>query len=242
MFGPRFVVEAIFLAVVALAAGFAGLEWTAIVLVMVLAYLLVVVFDVAVSRTGAWPGQSSVQRRREPTERPAVSLPPTELEPRHVHVVSREPDPAAQPVLTRVPDRIIEPELEPEPAAEPISPVAELELAEPPAPEPEPEPGPEPPQLEVVPEPEPEPEPPEPEPEPEAPRVVALPLSGAPREWNVWELERLARASSGGDVVKDEELSYLLVYLRGFATPEGTLPVDFDELVRESFGSLLVAR
>ncbi len=83
---------------------------------------------------------------------------------------------------------------------------------------------------------------PEPEPEPEAPQVVALPLSGAPREWNVWELERLARAGSGGDVVKDEELSYLLVYLRGFATPEGTLSADFDELVRESFGPLLVAR
>ena len=71
---------------------------------------------------------------------------------------------------------------------------------------------------------------------------MTLPLSGAPREWNVWELERLARASTGGDVVKDEELSYLLVYLRGFATPEGILPVDFDELVRESFGPLLVAR
>ena len=43
-------------------------------------------------------------------------------------------------------------------------------------------------------------------------------------------------------MAKDEELSYLLVYLRGFATPEGTLSVDFDDLVRESFGPLLVAR
>ena len=94
-----------------------------------------------------------------------------------------------------------------------------------------------------MPEPEPEPEAkPEPEPEPAAPQVVSLPLSGAPREWNVWELERLARASTGEDVAKDEELSYLLVYLRGFATPDGTLSVDFDELVRESFGPLLVAR
>jgi hypothetical protein len=58
----------------------------------------------------------------------------------------------------------------------------------------------------------------------------------------VWELERLARASSGGDAEKDEELSYLLVYLRGFANPEGTLSVDFDDLVRESFGPLLVTR
>ena len=71
---------------------------------------------------------------------------------------------------------------------------------------------------------------------------MTLPFSGTPREWNVWELERLARANSGGDMARDEELSYLLVYLRGFATPEGTLSVDFDDLVRESFGPLLVAR
>ena len=71
---------------------------------------------------------------------------------------------------------------------------------------------------------------------------MTLPVSGTPREWNVWELERLARANSGGDMAKDEELSYLLVYLRGFATPEGTLSADFDDLVRESFGPLLVAR
>ena len=117
MFGPRFVVEAIFLAVVALVAGFSGLEWTAIVLVMVLAYLLVVVFDVAVSRTGAWPGQATMQRRRELAEEtPAPLPPPTQLEPKHVHVVPREPDLAAQPVLERVPDPIPEPEPDPEPA------------------------------------------------------------------------------------------------------------------------------
>jgi hypothetical protein len=72
--------------------------------------------------------------------------------------------------------------------------------------------------------------------------VVALPLSTVPREWNVWELERLARASAGADAFVDEERSYLLVYLREFATPEGTLPPDFDGLVRESFGELLAAR
>jgi hypothetical protein len=110
----------------------------------------------------------------------------------------------------------------------------------PPAPEPEPEP--EPPKLEVVPDPEPEPEPepeqePEPEPEPEPQRVVALPVSATPREWNVWELERLVRERG----TEDEERAYLLVYLRDFATPEGTLPVDFDGLVRESFGELLTA-
>jgi hypothetical protein len=251
VFGPRFVVEAIFLAVVALVAGFAGLEWTAIVLVMVFAYLLVVAFDLAASRMG----QGGLRSRDEDADEMwAPPAPSAELEPRHVHVMPREPDPAAQPVLERVSEPVPEPELEPEPAPEPLPPAAELEVAEPlPEPEPEPpaepEPEPEPPHLEVVPEPEPEPEPepaPEPELEPELepepePRVVALPLSGTPQEWNVWELERLARANTGGDAAKDEELSYLLVYLRGFATPEGTLPVDFDGLVRESFGPLLVA-
>ncbi|MBA3384072.1 MAG: hypothetical protein H0T20_05395, partial [Actinobacteria bacterium] len=130
-------------------AGFAGLEWTAIVLVMVLAYLLVIVFDVAVSRTGAWPGQGAVRRRTRgrAEETPAAPPAPTELEPRHVRVVPREPDPAAQPVLERVPEPIPGPELEPAPAPEPLTPAAELELEEPlpgPGPEPEPEPEPEP--------------------------------------------------------------------------------------------------
>jgi hypothetical protein len=63
-----------------------------------------------------------------------------------------------------------------------------------------------------------------------------------PQEWNVWELERLARARSGDDPLRDEEWSYLLVYLRDFASPDGLLPVDFDPLVRESFGELVAAR
>ena len=67
---------------------------------MVLAYLLVVVFDLAVSRTGAWPGKGAVSRRRDrPDETSVAPPPPTELEPRHVHVVPRDSDPADQPVL-----------------------------------------------------------------------------------------------------------------------------------------------
>jgi hypothetical protein len=31
------------------------------------------------------------------------------------------------------------------------------------------------------------------------------------------------------------------MYLRDFASPEGRLPSDFDELVRESFGDLVAA-
>jgi hypothetical protein len=69
--------------------------------------------------------------------------------------------------------------------------------------------------------------------------VGFLPLSEDPREWNLWELERAARHHAGGDVARDEERSYLLIYLREFAGADGVLPVDFDRLVRDAFGDLL---
>lgn len=52
--------------------------------------------------------------------------------------------------------------------------------------------------------------------------------------WNVWSLERLAR-----DNPNAEELAFLVLSLREFADSSGTLPADFDPLVRESFGDLL---
>ena len=73
--------------------------------------------------------------------------------------------------------------------------------------------------------------------EPE-PNVVEL-RPAEPREWNVWELERRARERAGVDTARDEEWGYLLLYLREFASPEGTLPRDFDPLVRESFPELI---
>jgi len=102
-----------------------------------------------------------------------------------------------------------------------------------------PQPVPAPVQLQSVPEPEPEPDPdPEAAPEPEPRSQVAyLPrVDGEPREWNVWELERLAREREGQDPVRDEELAFLLVELRQFATADGHLPVTFDPVVREAFG------
>jgi hypothetical protein len=97
--------------------------------------------------------------------------------------------------------------------------------------------------IAAVPEPEPEPEPqpePEPEIEPEPERVVAfVPRNDEPREWNLWELERVARHHGGGDVARNEERSYLLMYLREFAGADGNLPSDFDGLVRDAFGDLL---
>ncbi len=71
--------------------------------------------------------------------------------------------------------------------------------------------------------------------------MTELPFRGGPREWNLWDLERRAREQAGRDPLRDEEWGALFVYLREYATPDGMLPVDFDDLVRESFGELLVA-
>ena len=60
-----------------------------------------------------------------------------------------------------------------------------------------------------------------------------------PRRWNLWDLERLARDEAQTDPLRYEEWSYLFVNLRQFATPDRSLPAEFDDLVRESFGELL---
>lgn len=102
-----------------------------------------------------------------------------------------------------------------------------------------------------IPEPEPEPESvaaPKPEPVAAAPardegrrRLIRPPRTTAARPapqpvaWNVWSLERVAR-----DHPEAEELVYVVASLRQFADAAGQLPADFDPLVRESFGDLLV--
>jgi hypothetical protein len=101
--------------------------------------------------------------------------------------------------------------------------------------------------LQPVPDPEPEPEPelePEPEPEPEpapAASVHRLDVGAEPRSWNLWDLEKATRDGAGEDALRDEERAFLLMYLREFAGPDGRLPVDFDRLVRDSFGELVEA-
>src|SRR5262249_42271946 len=94
------------------------------------------------------------------------------------------------------------------------------------------------------PEPVPRSEAPEPEYVPEPPAApVPVPVSARlPREWNVWELDRLARENAGSNALRDEERSLGLLHLRPLATADGVLPSSFDELVRESFGELLSAR
>jgi hypothetical protein len=61
--------------------------------------------------------------------------------------------------------------------------------------------------------------------------------TSAPREWNIWELQRAVRAADDPD--RHEEWSALFIHLREFANAEGDLPIEFDELVRESFAGVL---
>lgn len=70
---------------------------------------------------------------------------------------------------------------------------------------------------------------PAPEPAPER--------SLAPREWNIWELQHLVRERPDDD--RHEEWAALIASLRDFARVDGTLPGEFDQLVRDSFGELL---
>jgi hypothetical protein len=152
------------------------------------------------------------------------------------------PKDAETPEPDRHVDLVEAVEEEPEPAPTVSERGARAILATGPPPVPEPE------RVERMPEPEPTSEPwaepaPQPEPalEPELepePELDAEPhYAGPPREWNLWELERLVRDRPAD--AQQEEQAALVVSLRDFARPDGTLPLEFDQLVRESFGPLL---
>ncbi|HUJ92616.1 MAG TPA: hypothetical protein VLW05_07940 [Gaiellaceae bacterium] len=222
IFGRRTAVEGAFIVASAVVAYAVTATWPWIVAIVAIAYLIVLAVEI-----GLW------RRSGRPDVAKAVAAPPVVGEParadEHVRVLRAEPAAWPKP----------EPEPEPEPVA-----VAEAE----PAPEPvvvaEPEPIPEPPRLAPVPEPEPEPET-EPvyAPAPVAvAQVVPIGYGSGPRQWNVWDLEQLAREHAGGDPVADEERTFLLMYLRDFAGADGLLPADFDDLVRQSFGAIVASR
>jgi len=221
--GPRFLIEAGFIIAVAVVAGVERFRTLVIVFLMVVAWLVVAAVELVLAfsrrrRVGepatSRPAPAVPAFRPEPVPKPAASV--------RVLRVDREPEPAPEPVVTLGPSTEPEPETAPE---------------EPAAPEP-PKPAPEEPRVVAVPPPLPEPEP---ESEP-APTVVSLASRMTePREWNLWDLERLAREQTGGDAARDEERSYLLMYLREFANADGVLPSDFDGIVRESFGDVLDA-
>jgi outer membrane biosynthesis protein TonB len=245
--GPRFLIEAAFLVAVAVGAGFARLGAVTIILVMAGAWLLVASVEWMISRAkvrAAGP---------EPMTAPAEPLEETRQPP-----AVRTVEPAPAPVLTgyAAPAPVAERgEPEPAPAPEPeVTPGPSPQPA--PAPEPQaptepapPETPPEQPRVAVVaavPPREPEPAQPQPPalvaPGPEPTVVAFTPRSlGVPRQWNLWELERVAREQGGTDSERDEERSFLLMYLREFADADGVLPTSFDTIVRESFGDVLDA-
>jgi hypothetical protein len=179
----------------------------------------------------------------EPLEAPTASL---EERPSRAHVrrVEAEPPPPViefepetvaaeivvadvappEPAVTKRPLEL--PGLEePETVRAAAPPPAEAPVAAPPA-----APPPQPPPVERAPPPPPEPEPP---PLPPVPRPPE-------REWNIWELERLARERAG-NAERDEEWAALFMHLREFANADGVLPLQFDDLVRESFSELIQA-
>lgn len=216
----RFLLEAAFLVLVAAICWAASLSWKGIVPAMAGAWVLVTLVE----------RSANSERRREQAGQ-AADLRSEQARadaPGDVTVIQSESAPVAEQPPTPIP----EPGPDPAPLPEPVPPAPE---PSPPVPEPTPVPDPNP-QLEVVPEP--------------SPEAVAGPASnvahlpqrdGAPREWNVWELERIAREREGEDATRDQELTFMLLELRQFANADGMLPPSFDPVIRETFGELLYA-
>jgi hypothetical protein len=218
--------------------------------------------NVAVVETGvpaavAVPPPVPVQQA-EPEPEPVMEAPPVEQT--IVQPAPPEPEPEAEPEIVEPEPEPAPPAPEPEAEPEPEPPKAE------PTPELEPEPPvldeappalvPEEPvseaqsrwarrkRLRAVPTPPPEPAPAGPPLAAATPQadsqVVPLPQrSYAPRQWNIWDLERLARAEAPEHPEQRDEWAFLFVHLRQFANADGVLPTEFDSLVRESFGGLL---
>jgi hypothetical protein len=255
--GPRFAVEAGLLIVVAVVAGVVlSLDTWLIVVVMAAAWGLLSVFEWAVARSSQAGDTPEVASSEAAPELPHVRVVPggaagavlehapsgskmTEHpEAEETSEAEAEPGartaPAPREVVAAGKSERLEGEEE---EAESQAPVEALKPkpAEPARLEPaaaaeedrEPQPSP----AEVVFDPAEEPEP--------EPTPLAAELGSGPREWNLWDLERLARSRAGTDLLRDEERSFLLMYLREFADAGGVLPADFDDLVRDSFGDLL---
>jgi hypothetical protein len=74
-------------------------------------------------------------------------------------------------------------------------------------------------------------------PQPGSPPASQESRVSASGRWNVWALERLATERLSKD--SDYERSLLLVYLRDFASSDGTLPPEFNGLVESTFPDLI---
>lgn len=225
--GLRLVAEAAVIVAAAVIAGVLDMGAWGIIAAVAVVWVVVSIAEYAISHEGKRRPRAAAAAAEAAWQPPVAEepLPPREAD-EPVEPVEPDPEPEPEPASKAEP----EPEPEPEPEAEPEpQPEPEPEPEAEPAAEPEPQPEPEP---ESEPEPEPEPEP-EAEPEPERePEPEPIPVA---RQWNIWELDRAAR--DGGQL--DEEREFLLLYLRDYAGPDGLLPLDFDALVRESFGDVL---
>jgi outer membrane biosynthesis protein TonB len=233
----RFAALAAFLVTVALALWLAELSALFVGIVMAVALLI--------AWTAEWVAWREERRPREVSEGEAAAAAETEaaaeveagaeLEPAGRLEAAWQPktQPAAE-AASPPPLRPVVPAAPAEPT--PLRPVVPVAPAEPtPAAPPEPPP---PPLLPVPPPPEPVAAPPDLERERAA--VVSLPRRpGQRQEWNLWEIERLVRERLRHDPERFEESQYLLLHLRSFASADGSLPTEFDDLVRESFGGVL---
>ena len=232
----------------------------AIIILMACAWLLVALIERASSREATRALEAQVTEVAEATPVPDGAL---GLEPREAYrwlfwrraraQVDELPSPTAaleeRPARSHV--RRIEAPPEPEPIPVPAPPAV---ATAPPEPEPETEPEPEPaaPEPAVTKRPLDLPgleQPPPPQPaqpsrarflRPRQPVAPPPPPPPPPREWNLWDLERKAREQAG-NAPRDEEWSALFTHLRVYANTDGMLPKEFDELVRESFGTLIEA-
>jgi hypothetical protein len=252
----RFVFEAAFLLLVALGAALMELRPLAIILLMGCAWLLVALIERASSREAgrAPPAEEAEEdllpaeepaepepaganprsrwpwrRRREPADEPSPTA-PLEARPSRSHVRRIESAEEAEVGAAELDELEAQVSAQPEEGPGPVVTTRPLDL-----------PGLEQPPVTI------------PAPRPRgalaraARRVVQPPAQPAEppppppaREWNLWDLERRARERAG-DAQRDEEWSALFTHLRVFANTDGTLPKEFDELVRESFGELIEA-
>src|SRR5262245_33500969 len=215
----RLAIESVFIVLVLVAAGLAGLGTMGIIIAGLIAWILTAIAEGVIARSRQTPATFAPPVRPSPRAVTRVAAPaPARFEPGGstpeavvpewlesaealgVHVAGFEPAPSAvSPAPRWLPV--------PEPEAEPAAIVEEAKV------------------------------------EPAAPAATeqTVVFAADSRQWNVWELERLARAAQNRSPARAEELGFLLGYLREFASPDGLLPPDFDALVRESFPELVSA-
>jgi hypothetical protein len=212
----RLAIESVFIVLVLVVAGLAGLGTMGIIVAGLIAWILTAIAEGVIARSRQTPATfvppvrpaRPVARNAVPSAAPSFesgSAPPEAVAPEWlesaevlgVHVAGFEPAPSA---VSSPPSPALVPEEESVATEEPKAEPAEAAATE---------------------------------------RTVVFAADS--RQWNVWELERLARAAQGRSPARAEEVGFLLRYLREFASPDGLLPPDFDALVRESFPELVSA-